>query len=126
MGGDHPHFETLAYHAWKRAAVKTIVADAGYDSAENHHLVRCDLSCRSFIPPLIGRQSDKELSDPWRALMKRVWNQPSVQKIYRQRWQVETVNSMMKRNYGSALRARTPERREKEMLLKAMTHNIAI
>lgn len=126
MGSDHPHFETLAYHAWRRASVKTFVADAGYDSERNHELVRLDLSCVSFIPPLIGRPSESDPTEPFRAEMKRVWETVEVRQAYGQRWQVETVNSMMKRNYGSALRARTPERREREMLLKAMTHNIAI
>ncbi len=33
---------------------------------------------------------------------------------------------MIKRNQGSALRSRTPERRKKEMLLRVLTHNIAL
>lgn len=126
MGSDHPHFETLVYHAWKRAPVETIVADAGYDSEKNHDLVRLDMNCKLFIPPLIGRPSEAGPTEPFRAEMKKVWETVEVKTIYGQRWQVETVNSMMKRNYGSALRAKTAERREMEMLLKAMTHNIAI
>jgi len=43
-----------------------------------------------------------------------------------QRWQSETVNSMMKRNLGSALRSRTPERRKKEMMLRVLVHNISL
>jgi len=126
MGGDHPHFETLVYHAWKRAPVKTIVADAGYDKEDHHNRVRNDMNCDSYIPPLIGRPTDKAPADPWRALMKQVWDTPQVKAIYGQRWQEETVNSMIKRNYGSSLRAKTPERREREMLLKAMVHNFAL
>ncbi len=124
MGSDHPHFETLAYHAWRRTPVKTIVADAGYDSEKNHDLVRLDLNCVSIIPPLIGRPGDP--TEPFRAEMKRLWDTIEVREAYGQRWQAETVNSMMKRNYGSSLRAKTADRREREMLLKAMTHNIAI
>ena len=33
---------------------------------------------------------------------------------------------MIKRNQGSALRSRTPERRKQEMLLRVLTHNIAL
>jgi Transposase DDE domain len=47
-------------------------------------------------------------------------------KLYGQRAQVETVNSMMKRNLGDALRARTPEGRRKEQMLRAITHNLMI
>jgi hypothetical protein len=45
---------------------------------------------------------------------------------YGQRWQVETVNSMIKRNLGSALRARTARRRSRELLLRCITHNIMV
>jgi hypothetical protein len=33
---------------------------------------------------------------------------------------------MIKRNQGSALRSRTPERRKQEMLLRVITHNIVL
>jgi hypothetical protein len=33
---------------------------------------------------------------------------------------------MLKRNCGSALRAATPERREREMLPKVVVHNVAL
>lgn len=45
---------------------------------------------------------------------------------YGQRWQVETVNSMLKRNLGSACRATTARRRSYELLLRCITHNIMI
>ena len=41
---------------------------------------------------------------------------------YRQRSQVETVMSMLKRNLDPALGARTDRSRNREMLLKALTH----
>lgn len=31
---DNPDFGPLLYHSWRRAAVKTVVADAGYDSED--------------------------------------------------------------------------------------------
>jgi len=39
---------------------------------------------------------------------------------------VETVNSMMKRNLGSALRAKSARRRSMELLLRVVIHNIMI
>ena len=45
---------------------------------------------------------------------------------YTQRWQVETVNSMIKRNLGSALRARSARGREMEMILRGITHNLML
>lgn len=126
-GGDHPHLEELALEAWRRTAVKTFVADAGYDAEASHELIREDMACLSIIPPLIGRPTDKPPSTHYRAMMARLLaDDPETQAAYGQRWQVETVNSMLKRNYGSALRAATPERREREMMLKVMVHNMAL
>jgi transposase len=43
-----------------------------------------------------------------------------------QRAQSETVNSMMKRNLGDALRSILDDRREQEMLLRSLTHNLLL
>ncbi len=58
--------------------------------------------------------------------MARRFARKADKKTYGQRTQSETVHSMIKRNQGSALRSRTPERRKKEMLLRVLTHNIAL
>jgi integrase len=47
-------------------------------------------------------------------------------RTYGQRAQSETVNSMIKRNFGDALRSVLPERREQEMLLRTLTHNVML
>ncbi|MEM6391321.1 MAG: hypothetical protein AAF797_00940 [Planctomycetota bacterium] len=47
-------------------------------------------------------------------------------KRYAQRAQAETVMSILKRNLGDCLRTRTTHRREIEMRLKVLTHNITI
>jgi hypothetical protein len=56
--------------------------------------------------------------------MKARWKQ--YKKRYGQRWQVETVNSMLKRMLGSALRARSYWSRSREMTLRVLTLNIMI
>jgi len=58
--------------------------------------------------------------------MKNRFARKADKKLYGQRSQSETVHSMIKRNQGTALRARTAERRKKEMLLKVLVHNIAL
>ena len=45
---------------------------------------------------------------------------------YGQRWQVETVFSMIKRRQGSALNATTYWSQCRVLMLKAITHNILI
>ena len=48
------------------------------------------------------------------------------QETYGQRWQVETVFSMIKRNQGEALPSKTYWANNREMMLKVLTHNIGI
>jgi hypothetical protein len=125
-GSDAPFFKPLLEQASRRARIKIVVADAGYDSEANHVAARDELGIRSVIPPLIGRPSVKPPAERHRRNMKRRFARKADQLIYGQRWQSETVNSMMKRNLGSALRATTARRRSKELLLRCVTHNIMI
>ena len=125
-GSDAPDFDELLYRSWARAPVKVVVADAGYDSERNHRAARLDMGVRSIIPPGIGRPTSKPPSGRWRRHMAKRFARKADQKQYAQRSQSETVHSMVKRNQGSALRSRTPERRKREMLLRVLTHNIML
>jgi DDE family transposase len=127
-GSDAPSFDRLLYDAWRRAPVKAVVADAGFDSEKNHRIARLDMTVRSIIPPEIGRprKDGGPPSGRFRRLMHYRFKRKADRKAYGQRWQSETVNSMIKRNLGSALRAKTPQRREREMLLRTITHNLMI
>ena len=127
-GGDQPFFADLLIDAFRRwrSAVRCVVADAGYDSEDNHHIARYALCVRSIIPPRAGRPTSKPPVEPLRRLMHRRFTQQRDRAVYGQRWQSETVNSMIKRNLGSALRARTAVRRRHELLLRVLTHNIML
>lgn len=125
-GSDAPDFDELLFHAWRRAAVKTVVADAGYDSEANHCIARQDMNVRSIIPPGIGRPTSKLPTGRWRRHMAKRFSKKADQKLYGQRQQSETVHSMMKRNQNENLRSRTPERRKKELMFKAIVHNILL
>jgi hypothetical protein len=125
-GSDMPDFGPLLYRAWKRANVKVAVADPGYDSENNHRTARLDMGVRSIIPPKIGRPSAKPPAGHFRRLMRQRFARKADRSAYGQRAQAETVNSMMKRNFGDALRSVITKRREKEMLLRTLTHNFMI
>jgi hypothetical protein len=124
-GGDQPWLEPLLYDAWRRVPNRRLaaVADCGFDSEDNHDIGRRDMGLRTIIPPGVGRPG-KVGAPPagrWRRHMKRLLRTKRSRRRcgYTQRWQSETTNSMVKRNLGSALRARTRRRRECEMLLRA-------
>jgi hypothetical protein len=125
-GGDQPFFEPLLLDAWRRANIKIAVADAGYDSEPNHCIARQDMSIRSIIPPKTGRPTQKLPTERHRRNMHHRFKRKADKNYYGQRWQAETVNSMIKRNLGSALRARTARRRSNELLLRVITHNVMI
>jgi len=125
-GADHRHFPPLLRRATARMGLDVVLADAGYDSEANHCLAREVLGLRSLIPATIGRPSTSPPLGHYRRLMRR-WFKPGRQKKqYGQRWQVETVNSMIKRNLGSACRSRSARGRKKDILLRALTHNLMI
>jgi hypothetical protein len=125
-GSDHKHFGPLLSKAQTRMTLEVALADAGYDSEANHCLARQDLKIRSLIPATIGRPGTAPLKGHYRRLMQRRLQAGPDKKCYGQRWQAETVNSMLKRNLGSACRSRTPRGRKKDMLLRTITHNVMI
>ncbi len=114
-------FRRLLFGTLRRVSVDTLLADAGYDTESNHRFARDGCHVRSVIPPLLGRPTDKLPSTPHRRLMKRYRDHR-----YGQRWQAETVMSMIKRNLGSFVAARSDRRRSVEVMLKVLTHNLML
>jgi transposase len=104
--------------------LNSLVADAGYDSESNHVMLREEKHIRSVIPAKHGRPSKdgKPPTGRWRRLMRKRFNH----RAYRERSQTETVFSMIKRNLGGTLGARSYWSQQREMLLKVLTHNIGI
>jgi hypothetical protein len=119
---DFGDFEPLLVEAQARVGLVTILADAGFDSEANHQLARDDLGIQSLIPPSHGKPPAKEPSGRYRKQMKRHLNESR----YGQRWQVETIYSMIKRLTGEVVAARHYWRRCRLLLLKTLTHNISI
>jgi hypothetical protein len=119
---DVPHFRAALDDALSHQPIATLVADAGYDAEHVHEYAREECGVNTFIPPLIGRPTKQKSSGFWRRRMNRYLKQSR----YGQRWQVETVNSMLKRLMGSALRARTYHSQYRELRLRALTLNVLI
>ena len=58
--------------------------------------------------------------------MAQYYKRPPATRRYGQRWQIETVFSMIKRRLGETLSARSYHRQNRALLLKAVAHNILI
>lgn len=121
-GPDIKHFRPLLDQALRRVRIDAAAFDAGYDAEHAHQYARHERGVRTLIPATIGRPTRNRLSGYWRRQMQSRLHLTR----YGQRWQVETVNSMLKRLQGSALRARTYQSQRRETLLRAITHNVMI
>jgi hypothetical protein len=119
---DIQHFRTALDQALRRVRIATLTADAGYDSEASHTYAREQRGVRTLIPPRIGRPTEKPPSGYWRRQMAAHLGHSR----YGQRWQVETVNSMLKRLLGAALRARRYWTQHREIFLRTLTLNIMI
>ena len=112
----------LMSHFVPNAVPRQLLADAGYDSEENHRMLREYLSIDSLIPAKIGRPTDKLPTGKYRYQMQTAFDEEA----YGQRWQSETGIFMIKRHQGESLKARQRWSRHRELGLMALTNNIMI
>jgi hypothetical protein len=121
-GPDIKHFRPLLDQGLRNIPIDTAALDAGYDAEHAHDYARNVRGVRTLIPPLIGRRTTKPPAGYWRRQMSRRLHLTR----YSQRWQAETVNSMLKRLMGSALRARSYWSQCRETVLRAIALNVMI
>ncbi len=100
----------LLVAALARVRIARISADAGFDSEANHAFARETCHVRSIIPAKHGRPTTKPASGHYRRLMQTRFDTAA----YRDRVQVETVMSMLKRRLEGCVRGRNywSQRRE--------------
>ena len=101
--------------------IATLLADAGYDWERAHRFARDGCGVRSVIPAEGGRPTEKPPTGKYRRLMRRFRDFR-----YGQRWQVETVMSMIKRRLGASVAGRSDASRARDTMLKVITHNLML
>jgi len=121
-GRDITHFKDILKTLPKPLTIQQLLADAGYDSEDTHHYAREVLNIKTTIPPLIGPRARGLPKTYYRRQMKTDFDTEN----YRQRWQVETVFSMIKRNLGHSVYGRSYWSQCRDIMLLALTHNIMI
>jgi hypothetical protein len=119
---DIVEFQPLLVEALARVRLSRISADAGYDSEANHRFAREECQVRSIIPPKRGRPTNKPATGRYRRLMQTRFDVHA----YRDRPQVETVISMIKRRQGAHLRGVNYWSQCRDLRLKVLTHNVMI
>jgi hypothetical protein len=119
---DVADFRPLLAAALARVRMGRIAADAGFDSEPNHAFARRECRVRSIIPATHGRPTQKPATGHYRRLMQTRFDLAA----YRDRVQVETVISMLKRRLEAFVRGRNAWSQRRELRLKVLTHNIMI
>ena len=103
--------------------IDTLLADCGYDSESNHRLCRDRFGINS---PVIAVNLRNLKYGSMTGHFRRLMRSRFPKKKYRQRWQVESIFSRLKRRLGSCMRARTDESRQAECFLRVLTYNLMI
>jgi transposase len=119
---DSPQFAPAILQASKFVNFESLVADAAYDGEHNHKICREQLGIKQTLIPLNKRRSRKWPKSKYRRQMKTQFDKEQ----FNQRWQIESAYSRNKRLLGSSLRGRTEHSRERECLLRILTHNLMI
>lgn len=110
-----------------RDRLRYLVADKGYDCERIHFFVRKQLGAR-FLAPCKGNpwMPVQHIGGHFRRKMKQFLGPlcSIFTRIYHMRAIVETTNSMLKKVFGSTLRAVSPEGRRTESFMRIIAHNI--
>jgi DDE family transposase len=121
---DTDRFVPLLNATLEVARPATMLADAGYDSENNHRHARLTKGVRSFIPATIGRPTSKLPSGHFRRRMKQRLNKHYGR--YGQRWQAEAGFSMLKRCIADTVQGRSYWSQCRELWLLVITYNILL
>jgi hypothetical protein len=101
-----------------------LLGDPGYEAEGFHRFCREQLGIRSIIPTTDrGRPRADGQPHAVRGRYRRLLKSHFPKVLYGPRWQAETIIRMLKRNFGSALRARSHHSRNREIRLRILTHD---
>jgi len=128
---DSPQFQPVMAQASLVVRWDRVLADAAFDSEAHHAYAREELGARATVIPLNRRGRGRKWPKTRyrRQMVKRFRKKPKGsrhRRVYGQRWQAESAFSRHKRRLSSALGARSDEARERECLLRVLTHNLML
>lgn len=124
---DVHQLEVLLKQLPRGLRIDRMLLDAGYDSEANHQRLRDERNILSDIPPKIGRPTNKPAKGAHRRHMQRTLTDAGRKRVrFGQRWQVETVFSMIKRNLDHTVAGRKYWSQCRDLLLLCITHNVMI
>lgn len=121
--GDSTLLEELLAQTRRHHDVRELSADKGYSKIDHHAMLE-EFGIAAFIPFKVGAVIHED-PDAWsRKLGEFLFRREQWLPHYHRRSNVETVFSMIKGKFGSAIRARRPTSQVNEVLCKCLAHNL--
>jgi Transposase DDE domain len=117
---DNMDFTPIVTRIAEILPLSVVTADKGYDSEDNHLLVREDLHAFSIIPARYEHVPVWRTHGKYRKQMKRGYSKL----LYNQRNKDETIMSVMKRLFGEHLMSRLIRTQNRELSFRCITYNM--
>jgi transposase len=112
------HFPKLFEKMRKIVDMKAMILDKGYDSEDNHVLIR-KFKIKSVIAVRDMTDKISKMTGKHRILMKKYFNQ----KLYNKRNITETIFSVTKRTMGSMIKSHNRHMETKELVFRIIAYN---
>lgn len=117
---DNVDFRRIITRTSSILPLSVVTADKGYDSEDNHLLVREELNALSIIPARYEHVPIWKTHGKYRKQMKSGYSEL----LYNQRNKDETIMSVIKRLFGEHLMSRKTRTQNRELSLKCITYNM--
>ena len=117
---DNIDFKPIVKRISELRRLSVVVADKGYDSEENHVMVREKLKGFSIIPPRYENVPVWKTRGRYRKEMKRGYNKI----LYNQRNKDETIVSVIKRLFGEHISSRLIRMQNRELTFRCIAYNV--
>ncbi|HKG41749.1 MAG TPA: IS5 family transposase [Nitrososphaeraceae archaeon] len=119
-GHDNVDFKPIITRTAEIMPLSVVTGDKGYDSEENHVLVREDLHAFSVIPSRYEHVPIWRTHGMYRKQMKRGYSKI----LYNQRNKDETIVSVIKRLFGEHITSRLVRTQNRELSFRCMAYNM--
>ena len=116
---DNVDFKSIITRTSEIKPLSAVVADKGYDSEENHVLVRDGLKAYCIIPPRNMCVTIWKTHGRYRKEMKRGYSRV----LYNQRNKDETIMSVIKRLFGEYVTSRLVRTQNREISFRCIAYN---
>ena len=113
-------FQPLITKTSEILPLSVVIGDKGYDSEDNHVLVRDILHAFSVIPPRYEQVPIRRTHGRYRKQMKHGYSQL----LYSQRNKDETIFSVIKRLFGEHITSRLVSTQNREISLRCIAYNM--